>query len=352
MQKTTLFNLKKNSLNLLGIMALSIGAANSGFSQTYVNGNLSTGSISKSGAVAPTGYTWSETQNDLGNTTESNGTTGVGAQIIATTTSNRVADDFTVPAGESWTLSKVTFYAYQTNYAGTASPFVDVRVRISDGNPSVGTPNVVFGDLTTNRLFSTTEAMMYRIGNSTTPSPGIVPGTTRKIWKIEALVPVTLAAGTYWIEWQQDAGANGNFSPPSTIVDARTQPGYNAIQFQSATSAWVVLADLGNPAATAPDVAVDMPFRIDYTVTLGVNQNELAGKVSVYPNPVDNIVNIDAPADILFQGAEIFDITGRMVKSISGSGIQNINVSELSVGNYVLKLKSDAGTVTKKFIKE
>ncbi|HLA55888.1 MAG TPA: T9SS type A sorting domain-containing protein [Flavobacterium sp.] len=355
MKKITLRNLGKSARNVFGITAVLIGTG-SVYAQPYINGNLETGTISKSGVVAPAGYAWSEVQNDLGNTTESNSTTGVGAQIIVgpPATSNRVADDFTVPAGQIWNLTHVTFYAYQTNYAGTASPFVGLRIRISNGNPSSATPpTVVFGDLTTNRLTSSTEAMVYRISNTTTPAPGIVAGTTRKIWKIEANITASLPEGIYWIEWQQDAGANGNFSPGSTVVDARTQPGYNAIQFQSATGTWVVLSDLGNPAATAPDVAIDMPFMLDYTLTLGVSQNELSSKISVYPNPVKNVVNVDVPSDILVESAEIYDLTGRMVKSQnSAAGIQSINVSGLSSGNYILKLKSVQGSVTKKFIKD
>lgn len=343
--------MKKNyflNFEIFACTLFSLVFANS-YAQVYTNGNLSTGATSKSGVAAPSGYTWSEMQNDTGNTTESNGTTGVGAQIVGTTTSNRVADDFTVPVGQSWTLSKITFYAYQTGYAGTTSPFTTVRVRISNGNPSVGTPTVVFGDMTTNRLLSTSDALMYRIANSTTPSPGTVPGTTRKIWKIEATVNVTLAAGTYWVEWQQDAGANGNFSPPSTILNARTQPGYNAIQF---TTAWAVLSDSGSPA-TAPDVAVDMPFVIDYVQLLGTDQNEFSSKVALYPNPAKNTLTISDSSNSQDASIEITDISGRIVKLLK-TGFSNevtINVSELTSGNYILKLKSENGTAIKKFIK-
>ena len=36
----------------------------------------------------------------------------------------------------------------------------------------------------------------------------------------------------------------------------------------------------------------------------------------------------------------------------SNSSISEINVSELSIGNYILKLQSDKGVASKKFIKE
>ncbi|MBK8432174.1 MAG: hypothetical protein IPL28_13160 [Chloroflexi bacterium] len=36
---------------------------------------------------------------------------GFGHQIVLTRT---IADDFTIPAGQSWTVDSVTFYAYET----------------------------------------------------------------------------------------------------------------------------------------------------------------------------------------------------------------------------------------------
>ena len=121
--------------------------------QTYVNGNLSTGATSSNGTAAPAGFTWSEVQ--LGN-----GTSGFSGSI---TNGFTVADDFTVPAGPSWNVTKVTFYAYSTGWAGAASPFTSLHLQIYNTNPSTGSPAPIFGDLTTNRLTSTTSAGMYRI---------------------------------------------------------------------------------------------------------------------------------------------------------------------------------------------
>ncbi len=209
--------------------------------QTYVNGNLSTGATTSTGTTAPAGFTWSELQ--LTNTT-----LGFGASIAGGLT---VADDFTVPAGPSWSVSKVTFYAYSTNYAGTTSPFTDVRVQIYDTDPSTGTPTPIYGDLTTNRFAASSTASIYR-----TAAAG---GTTRQVWQIEANVSTTLAPGTYWIEWQVGTSQTSNFSPPSTVVGTTTQPGNNAKQKTISTGAWVSLNDGGSGSAQ------DMPFKIDYS---------------------------------------------------------------------------------------
>lgn len=209
--------------------------------QTYVNGGLSTGANSSNGVAAPTGFTWSEVQ-------VGNGTAGFSGSI---TNGFSMADDFIVPAGPSWNVTKFTFYAYSTGWASATSPFTDLRVQVYNTNPSVGSPAPIFGDLATNRLSGTSSANMYRIFNATT-------GTTRQIYKMEASVSLTLAPGTYWVEWQNDlTGATSNFMPPSTIVGTVTQPGNNAYQRTITGNVWTPLADGANPQ--------DMPFSVDYT---------------------------------------------------------------------------------------
>ena len=230
--------------------------------QTYVNGNLSTGALTNSGVAAPAGYTWSEVQNVTGNTTVSNTNSGFNGSVFSGFT---FADDFTVPAGPSWTISKLTFYAYRTGAVPTPSPFTGLRVQIHSGNPSAGPTTIVFGDLTTNRLSASNDANMYRIFNTIAPPPGTVQGITRKIWTLEASINVTLAPGTYWLEWQTDQTPSAaHFAPPSTVPGVRTVAGYNAQQKTVATGVWAAIVDGGNPV-TPPSVACDMPFKIDYS---------------------------------------------------------------------------------------
>lgn len=342
------------STSRLPLLGFALGAfllwGEQGLAQPYMNGNLSTGTIAKNGALAPMGYTWSEVQSEPG-ATVSNTTTGVGGQITATG-GNRIADDFTIPAGQSWDITKLTFYAYQTGYTGATSPFTELHVRIQNAIPSNGASQIVFGDLTTNVLIATSDGMMYRVPNTSTPAPGTTPELNRKIFKLEAAVNLTLPAGTYWIEWQQLATGGSNFSPASAVPNVRTMPGYNAIQWVESTSTWNPLIDTGNPS-TAEDVALDMPFKIDYTLnTMSVSDKTFASGVSIYPNPVLNTLNISS--EIVVQSAEVYDVTGRMVKSVKFNGLTTnaINVSSLTGGNYIVKLKSGEQTVARKFIKQ
>jgi hypothetical protein len=91
---------------------------------------LSTGATAKVGTPAPSGYTWSEVKNNIGNTTESNTSGGFGGTFNSATTNFFIADDFIVPPGMQWQISSIDFFAYQTNYTGATNPFTTVRVNI------------------------------------------------------------------------------------------------------------------------------------------------------------------------------------------------------------------------------
>ncbi len=244
-------------LRVFFLALLSMGLGHVVFAQQYNNANLSTGANSNSGVAAPAGFTWSECQNPTGNTSIANTNAGFGAQITA---NNSLADDFTV-TGSAWNLSKITVFAYSTGFTGSTSPFTDLRVRIHTSNPALGPTTVVFGDLTTNRLSASNGTTMYRIFN-TVVAPATAPGTTRRIWTLEANVNVTLNPGTYWLEFQT-GGPASNFIPGATPIGVRSLPGYNAVQNQAGT--WGALVDAGQGPASPANVPMDVPFVLDYT---------------------------------------------------------------------------------------
>ena len=150
--------------NLLSICLL-IAALSNG--QIYSNGNFSTGNTaSPANTPAPVGYTWSELQ---GNNT----ILGVSGHLTSTA-SYRLSDDFTVPATESWAVSSIEVFCYQTN--AVSQPIDGLTVRIFNGAPDIGT--VIFGDGITNAFNAagSGEAFVYRTGKS-------AADTARKVWK-------------------------------------------------------------------------------------------------------------------------------------------------------------------------
>jgi hypothetical protein len=104
----------------------------------------------------------------------------------------------------------------------------------------------------------------------------------------------------------------------------------------------------------------------DFTHYNGTNRNNIVrlkgttalltndftkAKVTIYPNPIKDILNVSLSENTSIEGYEIYDLLGK--KIISKNTTENqINVSELSNGVYLLKVITGEGVMTNKFIKE
>jgi hypothetical protein len=78
-------------------------------------------------------------------------------------------------------------------------------------------------------------------------------------------------------------------------------------------------------------------------------------KFSVYPNPASQAITLNYISDLKINEAKIYDVTGRVVKSIENirMGENSISVAELENGCYFLQVKDESGTPsTKRFIKK
>lgn len=331
------------------------------FAQLYSNGSLSTGTLSKSGATAPVGYTWSEVQNDTGNTAECNKSSGFAGYFnTAGTTSFQLADNFVVPIGQQWNITSFDFFAHQNSYTGTTIPVDQLRIQVWNGDPSLPESSVIVGDMTTNVLDvpnTIGDNFIYRIPNSIIGNPIITPNTNRKVWEIKGAITTTLNPGTYWVVYQFHAVNDSSiFIPSVTVEGARALTGWNAKQNFVANTipgtvlGWANVIDVGDPS-TAADVPQDLPFYINGTlVNLSTSENDFADLVQVYPNPTENILHISNQNNTAWNSITILDQAGRKLKNITNAGTE-IDVSEFAVGNYILKIKYDNTTVVKRFVK-
>jgi hypothetical protein len=155
---------------------------------------------------------------------------GFGAQITA---GNSMADDFTI-SGADWEINELHFFTYQTG-STTTSTITDLRFQIYNGAPNAG-GTVIWGDLTTNRLSSTSWTNIYRVLDTD------LLNTQRPIMRAVAQLstPITLSAGTYWIEFQFGGTlTSGPWAPPVTILGQTTTG--NALQKTSA--GWAAALD-------------------------------------------------------------------------------------------------------------
>ncbi|UOQ53650.1 T9SS type A sorting domain-containing protein [Hymenobacter cellulosivorans] len=312
--------------------------------QLYTNGNFTTGTTTKSGVVAPAGFTWSEAQNNTGETTITNSSAGYTGSKSA---GYALADNFVVPAGLSWTINSLSFFSYQSGYTGTTSPFTELYVRIWRGSPAAAGSTVVYGDLITNRYAGAVSTNSYRIFNSLYPTPN-TPGTTRLIWKVRAnLSPApVLPAGTYWVEWTSVvSGTLTHFYVPVTTAGARQTVGANALQFVPTTGLWTPIIDTGNPD-TAPDVTIDFPFLInDATITAttvaAVGSSLRVGPVPTAENVQVEFAELRGASDLM-----LTDMQGRQVwagKAPARSLAVTVPMAQLAAGVYTLSVRSAEG---------
>ena len=123
-----------------------------------------------------------------------------------------------------------------------------------------------------------------------------------------------------------------NFTPPST--------GVYYFGFRNTSAA--------NAAGTHA-LIVD-----NFTVTQVLSTSDfVASKLSVYPNPVNNILNITNNAGLQINKTVITDINGRTVKTLNHDGVSElqINISDLNAGIYFMNIETNEGTATKKIMK-
>jgi hypothetical protein len=88
---------------------------------------------------------------------------------------------------------------------------------------------------------------------------------------------------------------------------------------------------------------------LDITLT-GIN-NDKYNDLNIYPNPVNDILNISLNENV--ESLEITSITGAIISSFKANGTQiKFNVSDLSAGVYMIRFNNnDGSTIIKKFIK-
>ncbi|MGX7666784.1 T9SS type A sorting domain-containing protein [Flavobacterium pedocola] len=73
----------------------------------------------------------------------------------------------------------------------------------------------------------------------------------------------------------------------------------------------------------------------------------------LYPNPVNNILNIQTKQTIEVSSISIYNQLGQLVLVVpNAQDIKTVDVSGLAAGNYFIKINSDKGTSNAKFIKQ
>lgn len=320
----------------------------------YKNGSFTTGPYAQNGTLAPGETRFSELQQSSIAPLIANVALGFPAYHSDSLGFHfALADDFTVPANEVWTIHSCSFYVYNYKVENTQAPVSALRLRIWNGNPELASSQIIFGDLNINRLISNSDSATFRIHNTLFKDSIF---TNRNIWKITANADVKLTAGNYWIEWQSVANDQvEHFYPSNTIPMKRTEAVWNAKIHDIINNAWYAAVDIGGPdSISTSDVSQDFPFEIVYD-----KQILPAQEVWVSPTLATSKVTLHfSEAESFSTYIKLVNGEGRTLQVVSNllipSGLYeySIPVNSLTSGRYYILIKLKSGkTKTLTFIK-
>ena len=91
----------------------------------------------------------------------------------------------------------------------------------------------------------------------------------------------------------------------------------------------------------------------------GIEDNQLAESVSVYPNPATEVINVECRMkneEWAVTHMEVYDVYGKVIRTAetlraTSPQTAQINVSGLAAGMYFVRVTTDQGVVTKRFVK-
>lgn len=86
--------------------------------------------------------------------------------------------------------------------------------------------------------------------------------------------------------------------------------------------------------------------------TLRTQDFEFSTYFTLYPNPSKSVLNINLKEAIEVQSISIYNTLGQLVLVVTNAEeVSKIDVSSLTAGNYFIKIISDKGTSSSKFVK-
>ncbi|MDR0828950.1 MAG: T9SS type A sorting domain-containing protein [Prevotellaceae bacterium] len=118
-----------------------------------------------------------------------------------------------------------------------------------------------------------------------------------------------------------------------------------------------VTYDVHIPAGAIAEYGSDIDFKImGKSLIVTDLSGALAGKIVIYPNPATDELFIMNNENLKINSVEIFDISGRAFGAGRALplhyGGKTINVSTLPAGVYLIKINTDNGVKTERFIKK
>ena len=77
-------------------------------------------------------------------------------------------------------------------------------------------------------------------------------------------------------------------------------------------------------------------------------ENQVINNIKVYPNPVKDRLNIESEDELI--KTEVFTLTGQKMRQTTDNA-SSVDMSALPAGNYILKVQTSKGVISKLVIK-
>jgi Leucine-rich repeat (LRR) protein len=131
-----------------------------------------------------------------------------------------------------------------------------------------------------------------------------------------------------------------------------TNDGY--VAFKIKTKPTLVV---GNTFSNNANIYFDYNFPITtntYTTTvaaLSTQDFDFGTYFTLYPNPANDVLNIQTKQDLQVNSIEIYNQLGQIVLAVTNT-VNSIDVTDLASGTYFLKVNTEKGSANSKFVKE
>ena len=134
---------------------------------------------------------------------------------------------------------------------------------------------------------------------------------------------------------------SNNGDPISEVIYTLTNPSNEFLSSSHYRSRMIFTGFIGAGFGTGAHVFIDY--------TTGIIEETLPN-VNIYPNPSKDWVKIDGISEV--SDVQIFDITGKLVLLQEYQVDDRIDISNLTVGMYILNIRNSEGVSSKKIIKQ
>lgn len=252
------------------------------------------------------------------------------------------AVDIVIPAGESFTLESVsnlnmlTFAGFLPTTA-TVTYYEDAGTGFPS-NDIIGFESSISMTINSSGPWVNPAADVHNVDFDVTDITFEGDATEEtKVWVGIQFENNDPAQGGTFFEIRQDDTGGGN--------DALV--GEPLVQRDPNTGTWGYI-DFDNGDGEETDSEGFYTFNGQCDPLLSIDENALS-QISIYPNPAKDFLSIDMPSNIEINKISLFDTLGRKALVTSDN---NINLSDLARGIYILKIETTSGDLSKKIVIE